>query len=74
MEENGEKLYKVEKIGENKGHGVIASKNLQPGQLVIIEEAGVLGPASAESCLECLCLTKGKMHFLLDNHRVCADS
>ena len=33
-------------------------KDLAPGQLIICEEAGILGPASPDSCLECFDLTK----------------
>jgi len=52
-----EEVFEIKQLA-NKGFGIVASKELQPGQLVLVEQAGVLGPASPESCLECLELTK----------------
>ena len=52
-----EEIFEIKQL-ENKGYGIVASKDLQPGQLLLVEQAGVLGPASPESCLECLELTK----------------
>ena len=52
-----EEIFEIKEL-ENKGHGIVASKDLQPGQMILVEQAGVLGPASPDSCLECLELTK----------------
>ena len=52
-----EEIFEIKQL-ENKGFGIVASKDLQPGQLLLVEQAGVLGPASPDSCLECLELTK----------------
>ena len=50
-------LMETKKI-EAKGYGAIAIENLDPGQEILCEEAAVVGPASAESCLECLQITR----------------
>ena len=50
-------LMEIKKL-ENKGYGAIAKENLDPGQEILCEEAAVVGPASAESCLECLQITR----------------
>lgn len=47
----------------NKGYGVVATRDLNPGSQIICEEAAVLGPASPESCLECLEITKSFCQF-----------
>ena len=49
-------LLRVERL-PGKGYGVVAARDLQPGEIVICEEAGVLGPASPEACLECVRIT-----------------
>ena len=43
---------------ENKGYGVVTSKDIEPGQVILTEEAAIVGPASPESCLECLRITQ----------------
>ena len=39
---------------ENKGYGVVTTKDIDPGQIILCEEAAIVGPAKPESCLECL--------------------
>ena len=63
-------LMETKKI-EDKGYGAIAIENLDPGQELLCEEAAVVGPASAESCLECLQITRdqcSKCGFSLCSH------
>ena len=43
---------------ENKGYGVVTSQDIEPGQVILTEEAAIVGPASPESCLECLRFTQ----------------
>lgn len=57
MEEN---LFTIKRLSKEKGCGVVAAQDLLPGQVILVEEAGIIGPASADSCLECLDLTQGK--------------
>ena len=47
----------VKKI-ENKGYGVVTRQDIEPGQVILCEEAAIVGPASPESCLECLRITQ----------------
>ena len=37
-----EEVFEIKQLA-NKGFGIVASKELQPGQLVLVEQAGVLG-------------------------------
>ena len=43
---------------ENKGYGVVTRQDIEPGQVILCEEAAIVGPASPESCLECLRITQ----------------
>ena len=37
-----EEVFEIKQLA-NKGFGIVASKELQPGELVLVEQAGVLG-------------------------------
>lgn len=49
-------LLRVDRL-PGKGYGAVATRDLHPGEVVICEEAGVIGPGSPEACLECVHLT-----------------
>ena len=60
MEGDPKNLFEVKNLTKYKGNGVISKQELEPGQEIICEEAAIIGPASADSCLECLDVTQGE--------------
>ena len=46
-------LFEVVLIS-GKGHGVVASKDIDPGTEVFSEQALIVGPGSRDACVECL--------------------
>ena len=55
-------MFRIEAI-EGKGNGLVAVRDLEPGEVILLEEAAVVGPASKDSCLECLKACKSYCNF-----------
>ncbi len=53
MENMEDAVFKIKAI-DGKGNGLVAVRDLDPGEVVFVEEAAAVGPASPTSCLECL--------------------
>jgi len=60
-------MFEVKRV-RGKGHGVVASIDIQAGHVVFTEEALVIGPASSEACIECLTVEKEVMQKSLFCH------
>ncbi len=53
LENMEDAVFKIKAI-DGKGNGLVAIRDLDPGEVVFVEEAAAVGPASPTSCLECL--------------------